>query len=1078
MVCHRTRDGFIALSVVLLLVVLLVQMPHAATVFTSNVQLTDATGVNNQQYPHLAVDSNGASHVTWYGQHPDTGAASQIWYSDNTLGAWSAPTHLTNVAAGNSQIGSQIAVDSNGASHVTWYGPESPTAGPLQIWYADNTSGAWSTPFKLTGTIGSTSQESPQIAVDSNGASHITWYGPDPTPGAPSQIWYADNTSGAWSAPAMLTSASGSNDQFRPYIAVDSNRASHITWYGYDPTAGGAYQIWYAGNTSGAWSAPFALTSASGTNSQVSPRIAVDSNRASHITWQGYHPTTGAPYQIWYSDNTSGAWSIPLQLTTAAGSNPQSSPEIAVDSNRASHITWKGNDSLVGAPSQIWYADNASGAWSAPAKLTNATGSNSQNTPQIAVDSNRASHITWYGYDPTAGGTFQIWYADDTSGEWSTTSLTSATGSNQQVYPEIAVGSNGASHITWQGNHPTNGAPTQIWYSNTIVPTVTGINPATGHNNQSSLPVTITGSDFQSGATLSLTGPDTIGPVGTTGSGNTLNATLNFIGKATGSYTVTVTNPDLISGSKDNSFVLTLPAPTVTGVSPNTGIQGSTVMVTDVAGTYFYGTPTVKLTRTGQDAINATDVEVVTPAKITCRFPVPANAATGLWDLSVQNPDGQSAARANAFTVNSVASTWYLAEGTTAWGFSTYISIENPNGSTVKANVTYMPAGRSNQAEVISLPPGSQTTLTNDHLVGVMGGQTDFSTRVECDDPAKPISVDRTMTWTGAGASTPEAHSSVGVTAPATTWYLPEGSSDWGFESWLLIQNPGDTEAGCQVTYMIDGEAPVTAPHPVPAHSRASFNMADDCGAKDASIKVVSNVPVIPERAMYKNSRREGHESIGTTTPAADFYLAEGTTAWGFTTYVLIQNPNPDSAEITVTYMTPSGARPQSPFNMGANSRKTIRVNDVAGMGSTDFSATVHGSKSIIAERAMYWDNGTGEACHDSIGMSSPHTTFYLPDGEAGNNVETWTLVQNPNSSPVAVDVTYLTPSGTGNVTRHENIPARSRKTFNLAEHSGITGRAAIMVTSLTEGKKIMVERSMYWNNKGAGTDTVGGFSD
>ena len=34
---------------------------------------------------------------------------------------------------------------------------------------------------------------------------------------------------------------------------------------------------------------------------------------------------------------------------------------------------------------------------------------------------------------------------------------------------------------------------------------------------------------------------------------------------------------------------------------------------------------------------------------------------------------------------------------------------------------------------------------------------------------------------------------------------------------------------------------------------------------------------------MYRNKRREGHDSIGTTTSATDYFLAEGTTAWGFT---------------------------------------------------------------------------------------------------------------------------------------------------------------------------------------------------
>jgi hypothetical protein len=75
------------------------------------------------------------------------------------------------------------------------------------------------------------------------------------------------------------------------------------------------------------------------------------------------------------------------------------------------------------------------------------------------------------------------------------------------------------------------------------------------------------------------------------------------------------------------------------------------------------------------------------------------------------------------------------------------------------------------------------------------------------------------------------------------------------------------------------------------------------------------------------------------------------------------------------------------------------------------------------------------------------------------------------------VEVSYLTPSGTGNVTFIDNVGANSRKTYNMV-NSGISGRAAVMVRSLTPNNKIMVERAMYWNNRGAGTDTIGGFSD
>jgi hypothetical protein len=415
--------------------------------------------------------------------------------------------------------------------------------------------------------------------------------------------------------------------------------------------------------------------------------------------------------------------------------------------------------------------------------------------------------------------------------------------------------------------------------------------------------------------------------------------------------------------------------------------------------------------------------------------------------------------------------TWYLAEGTTAWGFSTYISITNPNTTPVHASITYMTGSGNVSGGTITLPASSQTTVNPTDTLG----NKDFSTKITCTE-GKTIAVDRTMSWTGPGAASPEGHSSVGVTSPSKTWYLPEGSSAWGFECWLLIQNPNTATATCSVTYMIEGAAPKTVSHTIPANSRQSFNMQTDIGQKNASIKVASNVPVIPERAMYRNNKREGHDSIGTTTPAADYFLAEGTTAWGFTTWVLIQNPGSSPANVTITYMTPAGKKAQAPFSLPGNSRKTIKVNDVAGMGGTDFSTQVHGSAPIIAERSMYWDNGTGEACHDSIGMSQAHTTFYLPDGQTSEGRETWTLVQNPNTSPVTVEVSYLKAGG-GAETLTSTIPANSRKTFNMAEKIP-SGRASIKVTSKTSGKKIMVERAMYWNSKGAGTDTIGGFSD
>ena len=303
---------------------------------------------------------------------------------------------------------------------------------------------------------------------------------------------------------------------------------------------------------------------------------------------------------------------------------------------------------------------------------------------------------------------------------------------------------------------------------------------------------------------------------------------------------------------------------------------------------------------------------------------------------------------------------------------------------------------------------------------------------------------------------------------------FPVATPGDGLYSVALIQNPNASVAGCDVTYMIEGEGPRTVHKTVAPNTRSTFNVADDIGAKDASIQVSSDVHVIPERAMYRYDRREGHDSIGTTTPNADYYLAEGTTAWGFTTYVLVQNPNPNPNTVTVTYMTSAGPVVEPAFVMQPNSRETIRVNDV--VPNVDLSAKVSGTLPLIAERAMYYTND-GEICHDSIGLPAAHRTFFLPDGDSHAGCETLTLVHNPNDVPVGVSIVYMTAGGTGNRTLTDTVPARSRRTYLM--NDALPGvRASVFVKCTTAGRNIMVERAMYTNNRNTATDTIGGFSD
>ncbi|MDY6794332.1 MAG: hypothetical protein SWK76_03480, partial [Actinomycetota bacterium] len=136
------------------------------------------------------------------------------------------------------------------------------------------------------------------------------------------------------------------------------------------------------------------------------------------------------------------------------------------------------------------------------------------------------------------------------------------------------------------------------------------------------------------------------------------------------------------------------------------------------------------------------------------------------------------------------------------------------------------------------------------------------------------------------------AHDSIGVTAPASTWYLAEGCTAGDFETWLLIQNPGEEEVEVEVDLLT---AEGVSPGPsvtMPPRSRRGFDLGDYVTSFDVSSKVTATGgEIICERAMYGSGRSWAHDSIGVTAPASTWYLAEGCTAGDFETWLLIQNP-------------------------------------------------------------------------------------------------------------------------------------------------------------------------------------------
>ncbi len=534
----------------------------------------------------------------------------------------------------------------------------------------------------------------------------------------------------------------------------------------------------------------------------------------------------------------------------------------------------------------------------------------------------------------------------------------------------------------------------------------------------------------------------------------------------------------LYCGSNDGQ-VYSQGIPAVTSLAPSSGGQGQTLDV-EISATGAPFTAASEAVFSG-DGVNVNSTTLMSAGRVRANVTIEPDTYLGPRNVWVKTGSDKTNRLVDGFTVTerSTLSTWYLAEGTNAWGFNTYITLENPNNQQLTAKLTYMnpnPPATGNgivATRTVTLPPLSQTSVSSEPDIG----SVDFSTKVECLQ-GKPIAVDRTMFWTGEGAAVPGYHSSIGAIAPSRTWYLPEGSSAWGFETWTLVLNPNPEQANVTITYMTEDMGPVISNKVVPANSRATFSMSTDAGASDASIKVESDRAVVAERSMYRNGRREGSCSVGSSLPAADYFLAEGATGYaaGFTTYVLVQNPQDAANDVALTYQTQSGEVAGPTFTMAPNSRKTVRLNDQL-PPDTNVSTHVRGTKPLVAERAMYWDNGTGEAFHASVGLSAPHMSFLLPDGQSSNGCETWTTVANPNPGSVTVRVTCLPQGGGESITFTDEIPQGIRRTYNMADRLP-AGRASILVQSLDGARPVIVERAMYWNSQAGGSSTIGGYSD
>lgn len=325
------------------------------------------------------------------------------------------------------------------------------------------------------------------------------------------------------------------------------------------------------------------------------------------------------------------------------------------------------------------------------------------------------------------------------------------------------------------------------------------------------------------------------------------------------------------------------------------------------------------------------------------------------------------------------------------------------------------------------------------------------------------------------------------IPAPATprlnsTWYFAEGSTRPPFDLWLLLQNPDPFPAETRITYMAGDGRLVEQTVRVPASSRYSIYVNQVLPDADLSIRVESDGNVLAERAMYFG--HDGHVSPGTAAASRTWYLAEGSTAPPFDTWVLLHNPDTSPASVLVRFYKEDGSQQEVALTLLPGSRQSIYVNQL--FRSPGFATVVHADRPIVVERAMYFGDqiataapadgvlppsrpGDGMGGHGMMAVKAPSRTWYMAGGRTRDGYDTWLLVHNPNPAVATIRATFFVEDGPP-ITRDFGIRPNAR----LSVYTNQVLPDAVFGIKVEADVPVVAERATYFADGAGGTASAG----
>ena len=631
----------------------------------------------------------------------------------------------------------------------------------------------------------------------------------------------------------FLVNTYTTSNQWSPSVAVDGADRFIVTWASFNQNG----PLWgvYAqrfDNRALPISGEFPVNQT--TDSAVGSNVAAAADGRFAVAWES--PDRNRVYaRLFDAQAAPVASEFPVSATTMDATDP----DIAMTPTGQFVVVWR---DVIGSSDVNVYAQryDAAGAAQGGAILANASGALYRGSPGVAIDASGRFVVTW---EVAAGNAYDVYYRlFDAQGVPQTNETKVNVNKLFLPSPDVAMDQAGSFVVLWKDKDFLTaqrfdstgarlGSELQVKAGNTFYWPVLSKNATGTFVNawiqQDSLAPNVyarfyAGDGNGIGAEVPVnTGPVDYSRVGAAveSSGDkalivwSSKTSANQDGSGNGVYARLVTAG---AGGPSGSFQF--------NASNYSTAESANAVITVTRSGGSFGTVTVNYTVGGGTATSVADY---TPASGTLTFgpgeTTKTFTAVVLDDtvdepdetvgLTLSNPTGgatlgsQTSATLTILDdddpVPNAKGPFYLAEGATGF-FDLDFAVANPNPLPAPIKASFLKPDGAIVTLELTLPATSRGTIRVNEIPGLES--TALSTVIESKN-GLPLVVERTMSWdraTGYGGHTEKAGEGV-----RRQWFFAEGSQGF-FDTFVLLANPQPTPNTATVTFLREGEPPLT----------------------------------------------------------------------------------------------------------------------------------------------------------------------------------------------------------------------------------------------------------------------------